>query len=397
MGKHILLIAVDTGELVTEYTNESPAIANVTALRKTLLSEVEDLRDDQVITLINPNLRQMRHALALITYRCRHDDLCLIYYTGCGVIDPHTGTIYLANSDTRPDAITTTSISSDYIRHALPSLQTELNRVMILDCMWGSLPAQTMPYVPTEHTSRLATAHLADCNCALFTALGTNTNPWPRMDDAELSLYTQCLIEGFSTGLADIDADGGVSSNDLQAYMAQTLNQTHCDIFPITLCSSDNRKPNDRSIPMLQVRPYSPEREYRHCLEDYAQRHRGHIPPHHRDVLEFLRYQLGITFDHSQAIEAEVMAPYADHQESCDRYRQALLAALDLENPLGKPLKKWLRHLQSELSLNYEDVCTIEAQVMTQAIPQSNLQTLPRWLTPVDRRQLPARVSNQSG
>ena len=398
MGKHILLIAVNTGELVTEYTSESPAIANVTALRKALLSEVEDLREDQVITLINPNLRQLRHALALVTYQCRHDDLCLIYYTGCGVIDPHSGAIYLAASDTQPDAITTTAISSDYIRHALPSLHTELSRVMILDCMWGSLPSRTMPYLSTnlEPSNRLAAGHLADCNCALFTALGSHASPWPRMDDAELSLYTQCLIEGLTTGLADIDADGGISINDLQAYMAQSLSQTHYDIVPLSLCSSDHKKPDDRSTPVLRVQPYSPEREYRRCVEDYAHRHRGHIAPHHRNILEFLRYQLGITLDQSQAIEVEVMAPYAEHQENCDRYRQALLAALDLEDPLGKPLRKWLRHLQSELSLNYEDVSTIEAQVLAQTVPQTHLQALPRWLTPVDRPQLPARVSNQS-
>ena len=76
MGKHILLLAVSTGELAIGPMEESPAIANVTALKQTLLTEVEGLRDDQIITLINPTLRQMRHAIALMTYRCRHGDLC---------------------------------------------------------------------------------------------------------------------------------------------------------------------------------------------------------------------------------------------------------------------------------------------------------------------------------
>ncbi len=393
MGKHILLIGLSTGELAGAYPEKSPAIANVTALKQALLTEVEALREDQITTLIDPDLRQMLHAIALMTYRCRHNDLCLIYYTGCGVIDARTGAFYLPTVDTRLDAITTTAVSSDYIRQALPSIQPGLSRVMVLDCMWGALPSQDMSCSPTVETEyRLSAAHLADCNCDLLTALGSHAQPWPMADG--LSLYTQCLIEGITTGLADMDADGGISVNDLQAYMAQALRETDRDIFPITLGHSDNS--SSAAVPLLRVQPYSPEREYRRTVEAYAHRHRGHIPPQERSILEFLRFQLGITLHQSQTIETDVMAPYADHQENCDRYRHALAAALELESPLGKPLKKWLRHLQSELSLSYEDVSTIEAQIAASG-PNAHLQALPQWLTSVDRPQLPASVFKQNG
>ena len=393
MGKHILLIGVSAGELAEAYAEQSPAIANITALKHALLTEVEALREDQVTTLINPNLRQLRHAIALMTYRCRHHELCLIYYSGCGVIDPRTGTFYLPANDTRLEAITTTAISSDYIRQALPSIQPGLNRVMVLDCMWGALPPSDPPIalaIEAETHNRLAAAQLADCNCALFTALGSHTQPWP-MTDTGLSLYTQCLIEGLTTGLADIDADGVISVNDLQAYMAQALGATERDIFPIARCGQTTGDLQEASL--LQVQPYSPEREYRRTVEDYAHRHRGQILPQERNVLDFLRFQLGITPHQSQVIEAEVLAPYADHQQNCDRYRHALTAALELESPLGNPLKKWLRHLQNELSLSYEDVATIEAQLMA----PDHLQPLPQWLPPVERPQLPASALNPNG
>ncbi|MBX2864002.1 MAG: hypothetical protein KTR27_10625 [Leptolyngbyaceae cyanobacterium MAG.088] len=394
MGKYILLIGVTAGELAEEYTERSPAIANITALKKNLLNEVEELRDDQITTLINPTLRQMRHAIALTSYRCRHDDLCFIYYAGCGLIDAHTGKIYLAAKDTSLDAITTTAICSDYIHEALPSIQANLNRIMVLDCMWGSLPSQSNFYGPQRPVdiashNRLAVTQLADCNCTLFTALGSHANPWP-MANSDLSLYTQCLVEGITTGLADIDADGGISINDLDAYMSQALNETELDIVPITLYGP--RALSQR--PLLSVRPYSSEREYRRSVEEYVHHHRGHITSSHRSVLEFLRHQLGITLDQSQTIEADVIAPYREHYENCDRYRHALITALELESPLGKPLKKWLRHLQSELALSHEDVSTIEAQIATQSVAHNNsvqqLQTLPRRLTPVERPQLPA-------
>ena len=70
MGKHILLIGVSAGELAEAYAEQSPAIANITALKHALLTEVEALREDQVTTLINPNLRQLRHAIALVTMSC---------------------------------------------------------------------------------------------------------------------------------------------------------------------------------------------------------------------------------------------------------------------------------------------------------------------------------------
>lgn len=396
MGKHILLIGVSAGELTGAYLEKSPAIANVTALKQTLLSEVEALREDQITTLIDPDLRQMRHAIALMTYRCRHNDLCLIYYTGCGVIDAQTGRFYLPANDTHLDAITTTTVSSDYIRQALPSIQPELSRVMVLDCMWGALPTQGMSDISAENagsSNRLAVANLADCNCDLLTALGSHTYPWP-MADGGLSLYTQCLIEGITTGLADIDADGGISVNDLQAYMAQALSETDREILPIALGNFEGN--SNAAVPLLRVHPYSAEREYRRTVKEYAQRHRGHISPQERSILEFLRFQLGITLHQSQTIEADVMAPYANHQENCDRYRHALAAALALESPLGKPLKKWLRHLQSELSLSYEDVSTIASQIVASGA-EPHLQALPQWLTPVDRPQLPASAVNQNG
>ncbi|MGD1855481.1 MAG: caspase domain-containing protein [Leptolyngbyaceae cyanobacterium] len=385
MGKHILLIGVSTDNVAPNPIDSSPAIANITALKQALLADVEGLRDDHVVTLVNPNLRQMRHAIALMTYRCRHGDLCLIYYAGCGVIDPHSGRFYLTANDTQLDAIPATAVSSDYIRQALPSLQPGLNRVMILDCMWGSLsPQQGMP---RSLEPGLPTKRLADCSCALFTAVGSNDHPWS-ITERGLSLYTQHLIEGISTGLADVDADGAISADDLQAYMAQALGATGLDIFPIALGPEDRDGQDSRS-PLLTVRPYSPEREYRRCVEEYVSQ--GHISPVNRNILEFLRHQLGITLHQSQTIEADVMTPYATYQGSCDRYRQAFVAALALENPLGKPLKKWLKHLQGELSLSYEDVSVIESQA-SQAPYSAPLPQLPSVVPP----KLPAYRNGSS-
>lgn len=403
-SKHILLIGVSAGELATEHGEGSPAIANVTALKETLL-ELEELRQDQITTLINPDLQELRHAIVVMTYRCRRGDVCLIYYTGCGVMDT-TGTLYLPARDTRLEAIATTAVSSDYIRQVLPSTKDNLQRVMILDCLWGALPpqldqsqmeqSQTIDPEPVraadqtagpeirQETSSDLQARLADCNCTLLTAMGSVTNPWP-ITDRGLSLYTQALIEGMTTGLADVDADGSVSSRDLQTYLEQVLGAANTQLLPIATYGDDAHRP------MLPVPTYSPEREYRRSVEDYAHRHRGYIPPECRDVLEFLRHQLEITLDQSRAIEAKVMAPYAKHRENCDRYRHALEKALTLESPLGQSLKKWLRHLQGDLALSHQDVATIEAQVLDQPHTYSQL---PQWLTPVDLPKLPASSPN---
>lgn len=402
MGKHILLIGVSAGKLAVEHAEQSLAIANVTALKKTLLTEVKDLRDDHVTLLINPDLKQMRHAITQMTYRCRHGDLCLIYYTGCGVIDAHTGTFYLPADDTELDAIATTALSSDYIRQALPSAQAGLSRVMILDCLWGALPLQhpaenSEMLLPQGIPDRHALPQLADCKCALLTALSSSACPWP-VTETGLSVYTQHLIDGITTGLADTDADGSISIKDLQTYLDKALRETDCDLVSMVL-----HIPQDSTqVPLLPVMPYSAEREYRRSVEEYAHRHRGHIPPANRNVLDFLRHQLGITWEESQMIEAEVMTPYAEHQENCDRYRQALITALDLENPLGTPLKKWLRHLQGKLGLSYEDISIIEAQLLTHSepyshLPSHHLKTLPQWLPPAGIPKLPAHTPHQNG
>lgn len=361
MGKHILLIGVEAGH------GPSPAIANVTALQHTLLTEVEELRDDQITVLINPELRQLRHSVALMSYRCRRGDVCLIYYTGCGIV-ASDGSFYLPAHDTDFSRLPTTALSSDYIRHALPSTKENVQRVMVLDCLWQTRPLETATLAPIKQLEPVEPklAHLADCNCTLLTAQGTLAHPWP-ITDLGISLYTQWLMEGITTGLADMDADGGISVNDIHTYMEHSLGKAHGDLWPMMAHGGKY----DIHQSLMSVKKYSPEREYRRSLEGYAHRHRGHIPMDCRNVLEFLRHQLGLSLHQSQAIEVEVMAPYADHQDNCDRYRQALATALALENPLGQPLRKWLRHLQGELSLSYEDICAIENQLLAQgAYPQ---------------------------
>ncbi|MEM6252055.1 MAG: hypothetical protein AAF821_03955 [Cyanobacteria bacterium P01_D01_bin.156] len=357
MGKHILLIGVDANYPAV---GASPAIANVTSLQQTLLTEVDGLRDDHVTVLLNPDLRQLQHAIARMTYHCRRGDLCLIYYTGRSVIAPN-GTFYLTAQDTDNANLTTTALSSDYIRQALPSTKENLQRVMILDCLWLSAETTVVDHPLTySEATLLETSPMADCNCAVLTAQGSAAAPWP-IGDSGLSFYTQWLIEGITSGLADMDADGGISVNDIQTYMEQCLEDTHGSLWPLMMGDC-----YDLHQSLMEVRGYSPEREYRRGLEEYARRHRGHLPVECRNVLEFLRHQLGLSVAQSQAIEADVMAPYAGHQSNCDRYRQALLTALSLEEPLGQPLKKWLRHLQGELSLSYEDVATIERCLLNQ-------------------------------
>ncbi|MEM9164901.1 MAG: hypothetical protein AAGC54_17760 [Cyanobacteria bacterium P01_F01_bin.4] len=400
MGKQILLIGLSAGELAAEHPGPSPAIANVTALKQTLLTEIADLRDDQIVTLINPKLRQLRHEIVRMNYRCRRGDLCLIYYTGCGVIDADSGMIYLPAKDTQLDRLTDTSISGDFIRRALPAMRDGLNRVMILDCLWGAVPSQQIvetdhfaadsfeprpPQKGTNHGRSLTQSlpHLADYNCALLTALGSAARPWP-MTDLGLSLYTHALIKGITTGLADLDADGDISVGDLQAYLSQSLAEADVESLPIALYA-----PSDSpQIALMSAPAYSPEREYRRSVEEYVQRYQGHIPPASRDILEFLRRQLGITIDQSQAIEADVLQPFDDREEICDRYRDAFQAAVQLESPLGTPLKKWLRHLQQQLTLSHDDVCAIEAQVLAHNRPYENFPASAQWLEPADAQAL---------
>ncbi|MEO0867098.1 MAG: caspase family protein [Cyanobacteria bacterium J06642_11] len=371
MGKHILLIGVETGR------GPSPAIANVTALQQTLLAEVEELRDDQVTVLINPDLSQLRHNIALMSYRCRRGDVCLIYYTGYGVMSTD-GSFYLPAQDTDFTRLTTTALSSDYIRQALPSTKENVQRVMILDCLWQTTPVGTRP----EKAKTQDLGDLADCNCTLLTARGSLSHPWP-ITDLGISLYTQWLMEGITTGLADMDADGGISVNDIHTYVKHSLEEANVALWPMMVHGGNH----DIHEPLMLVKRYSPEREYRRSLEGYAHRHRGNIPMDCRNVLEFLRHQLGLTVHQSQAIEVEVMAPYADHKDNCDRYRQALATALALENPLGQPLKKWLRHLQGELALSYEDICAIENQLLPQAAYPQFTQ-----LIPAEQPKLPGRA-----
>ncbi|NEP16121.1 MAG: hypothetical protein F6J97_04365 [Leptolyngbya sp. SIO4C1] len=388
MGKQILLIGVSESALDEERPGLSPAVRNVEALRQTLLAEIEDLRDDQVAMLINPNVRQMRHEIALLSYRCRRGDLCLIYFAGCGIIDAEAGLFYLAAHDTQITNLARTAVSSRFIQQALPARDT-LSRVTILDCCWGALPSKNPDISRMTLTNSLP--GLAQENGALLTMLGSVTRPWP-LAKSGLSRYTQSVIDGIETGLADLDADGEISVSDLHGFLHQSLSESSSERLSVALYAPGE----SAQISLMQLPAFAPEREYRRSVEEYVHRNRGYIKPAERDILEFLRRQLGITFELSQSIEETVMQPYEARRDSLEMYRQAFEAALQLENPIGVPLRKWLKHLQGNLALDYDDVSTIEAQVLMQYQEQPQLQpeTAARWLEPATQTvlELPARA-----
>lgn len=356
MARKALLIGLNIYTTLGSNATVSPAVQNLAALTRVLQSDIGQFRDGQIETLINPDAQQMRQALEHLSGGARPDDLRLLYFCGLGLIDTLTGCPYLAGWDTQPSQLMTTALSYEFIQAVLNNSNSR-QQVIILDNAWFQAEAEGLQaaYIDANYCGM---AQFANPYRAVLLAQNTGDIGWSVLSP-KLSDYTHHLIEGIESGLADLGADGVISVSDLHQYIEQGLNASD------TPAQARLYAPGKSAdIALFNLPQYQAEAEYRRSVEEYVTQGQGHINEHSRQVLDFLRTNLGLSTEVSQAIEAAVLRPYQEREERLLRYEQAFTEAIQLENPPRQSLRRWLRHLQQTLTLSYDDIAQVEARVL---------------------------------
>lgn len=353
MGKRALLIGFDTYQVLPCSHLNSPALENLRAIAQILESEVGQFLKSEINLLINPDAQQVRQAIEYFSSRCRPSDRQFLYICGLGLIDPKTQQAYLGAYDTQPANLLSTGISSEFLQAALGHSQSH-HQLVVLDVCW-------QPGIPKYSASldwqAMSIAQLGSSERAVLLVFNPEAG-WTR-SPAGLSVCAHYLVEGISTGLADIEADGFISASDLYQYLTDHL---HVLDTPTHVCL--NASQNSDGIRLFELPGYQPEAEYRCSVAEYVAREQGIITDQSRQVLDFLRQQIGLSVEEGQAIEASVLKPYQETQARLQRYEQAFTEVIQLENPPNQSLRRWLKHLQQALELSYEDTIRIETRVV---------------------------------
>ncbi len=355
MAKVALLIGVSE---YREGLKPLPAAPRDVVAMQEVLQNPEMGGFDAVETLVNPNHSEMAVKIETWFESRQSDDLAVLFLSGHGIKD-ESRELYFAACDTRKikeRLIKATAVSANFVRSCLKRCKSK-RQVVILDCCFsgafGDLLAKDDGNVDLE--SQLGTE-----GGVVLTSSSSLQYSFEQ-EGSDLSIYTRYLVEGIRTGAADQDGDGAVSVDELHQFASKKVQATAPAMTPKIIVLKDE----GFRIRLAKAPIGDPKFKYRKEVERLVNQGKFSIPA--RRVLKLLRDELGLSSAaEADAIEAEVLQPYREHQRKLKEYEDTLAEALQEENPLSERTRKDLKDYQKHLGLSDEDAERIEQKIIPQ-------------------------------
>ncbi|GAK56482.1 TIR protein [Candidatus Vecturithrix granuli] len=190
--------------------------ANVDAFIRVL--EDQQLGDfDQVVVLKGKTHTEIIREIKSLTGQLTLADLLLVYFTGYVLLDKEeTGKLYLLGASSDPADLPGSAIELGRIKTFLDKSEA-VQKMLILDCQYGG---QTPPYHLTDPD--LVQTQLG---CARQGAYLISNAVQGAAGSAEpsASSLTQYLLEGLTTGKADLDQNGKVTVDEWYTYAQRQM------------------------------------------------------------------------------------------------------------------------------------------------------------------------------
>jgi formylglycine-generating enzyme required for sulfatase activity len=371
MGKYALVVGVGEYRADSDFEPLPGARADAEAVARVLEDPV--IGGFEVKRLFDPDPVALGVAIERLFGRRRNkDDLLLLYFSGHGHKDRDlTGRFYLATPAARKgedgDYIKATLLESRAVHDALENCPSR-RKVVILDCCFSAAFAGGLS-TKDSTTVDLRAALGGEGTAVLASSASTRVSL--ARADGELSLYTQYLVEGITTGAADEDGDGWLSADEVHQYAKRKLGEAAPGMKPEIHALREGYR-----IVLGRAPIGDPARKYRlevqACLED------GNIPPAGRAGLEVLRIELSLPEAEARAIEDLELAPFRKYAHNLETYAQACAEELAYcGGTLNAKAHERLARLQAKLGLRDEDAARISPALVVKAPPQEQAQAAP--------------------
>ena len=191
---------------------------NGVAAMRTILNDPALGGFDEVVTLINPGVGEMRSRICEVFAQLTKQDLVLFYFTGHGIKDM-TGNFYLTTAQSqlfqngRPNA--GTAVEAAFLRREISNAFASRN-VIILDCCFGAAIADG--FLTMNDDSVDIEAQLGGKGWCILTS-STSSRYALEQKDQPLSVYTRYLVEGLTPGGAAPDGQDFISAQHLHEYV----------------------------------------------------------------------------------------------------------------------------------------------------------------------------------
>ena len=209
--------------LVATYRYQDSGLRQLTAPGHDAEALAEVLRHPEiagfdVTILVNEPHYVVGRAIGDFYRNRRRDDLTLLYFTGHGLEDDD-GRLYLAMTNTTRDDLLFTALSAQQIDYAMDSSLSR-QKVLMLDCCYsGAFPADHIFKADAEvHALEKFQGKgrvvLTASDATQYSFEGNHI-----VGQGSRSVFTRFLVEGLSTGEADLDSDGDISLDELYSYV----------------------------------------------------------------------------------------------------------------------------------------------------------------------------------
>jgi hypothetical protein len=289
-----------------------------------------------------------------------------LFFSG-HIVEDDSGQLYFATSVTckspRTDLIRVSSIPVSFV-HNLMNNGICQHQIMIIDCCFNSISAQVI--TRNEPSIVDIKNQLGGKGRAVLSSFIYSDN-FLSLESADSSVYTRYLVEGISTGAADLDGDGLIAVDELHEYALKKVKIAAPALKPefYAIDSSDK-------IRLAKAQIDNPKLKYRQQVEDWA--NRGEVSQAGRYILDNLAQSLALTSEECNPIEAEVLRPYQEYQEKLQRYKREFAKALSNKTPLEDQEREELKIVQQSLGLRDEDVRPIEEKLALKLVNISKVE-----------------------
>ena len=352
-SKHALLIGVSSyGEGLTPIPS---ARLDVEALAQVLRDpQLGGFPHDQVVVLQDPQRTPMEKAVAELFANRNSDDLLLLYFSGHGFRDNQRQLLLSCSESINSKQGKPELYSTVRARDVQAYMQASKSQrqLLILDCCFSGAFADGM--AAKDDGAIDLEAFGGKGKAVLTSSASIETSSAPEAGDG-LSMYTRFLVEGISTGAADLQRRGFVDVKDLHNYVESRLQELAPTMSPQLIATGAGRE-----IWLSRV-PRDSRVDYRQKVEELAKRRRGVINKAGRMILQKMRADLPeyeqISDEQAEQIEAEVLGPWREYAKKMAEF-EALVAELVIEGQGLLSALDWqdLRDLQAHVRLAEPDV-----------------------------------------
>ncbi|MDQ0835077.1 hypothetical protein QF032_006921 [Streptomyces achromogenes] len=194
--------------------------------------------DFDVEVLRNEPVHAIRRVVERFFSEGGRDDTLMLHFS-CHGLKSESGSLYFAARDTEPRLLEATAVSAQFVRHCMSRTRAR-RTVLFLDCCYGGAFSRGASGVRASEDVHVLESfggeQAGGRGWAVITASNSMEYAFEGADLAEgsaprPSVFTHAVVEGLTTGEADLDADGKVSLDELYDYVfdhvrRQNPNQT---------------------------------------------------------------------------------------------------------------------------------------------------------------------------